>query len=87
MTPVLDRISSTQITKSASGEGDGVRSVARTQLGMKHRVEHGQYSSAKVHRLLNVRVKEGVGEPKSIEDYSIALGELSGLKCEVIDGE
>jgi CRISPR-associated protein Csd2 len=53
----------------------------------QHNNTNGQYSSAKVHRLLNVSVKEGVDEPKSIEDYDIELGELPGLKCEVIDGE
>ena len=53
----------------------------------QHNSPNGQYSSAKVHRLLNVRVKEGVEEPKSIEDYDIVLGKLDGLKCEEIDGE
>jgi CRISPR-associated protein Csd2 len=145
--PVLDRVSSIQITKSVSGETSEKR--GSDTMGMKHRVDHGvyvfygsmnpqlatktgfsdkdaeaikealktlfrndassarpegsmevvkvywwehnnpngQYSSAKVHRLLNVRVKEGVEEPKSIEDYDIALGKLDGLKCEPIDGE
>lgn len=146
--PVLDRVSSLQITKSVSGEGDGTKRASDT-MGMKHRVDHGvyvfygsmnpqlasktgfsdedahaikealrtlfvndassarpegsmevykvywwphnspngQYSSAKVHRLLNVRIKEGVEEPKSIEDYKITLGKLDGLNCEEIDGE
>lgn len=144
--PVLDRISSIQITKSVSGEGDGTKRGSDT-MGMKHRVDHGvyvfygsmnpqlatktgfsdedakaikealmtlfrndassarpegsmevfkvywwehnspngQYSSAKVHRLLEV--KPNKGEPKSIEDYEIALKELPGLKCEILDGE
>ncbi len=145
---VLDRVTSTQITKSVSGEGDGTKRASDT-MGMKHRVDHGvylfygsmnpqlasitgfsdddavaikkalvtlfrndassarpegsmelyqlfwwehsnpngQYSSAKVHRLLNVELKDGIDNPKSIDDYSIALGELPGLKCEVIEGE
>jgi len=144
--PVLDRISSTQITKSVSGEGDGSKRGSDT-MGMKHRVDHGvyvfygsmnpqlatktgfsnedagavkeaiktlfrndassarpegsmevykvywwehtnpngQYSSAKVHRLIDV--KPNKDEPKSIKDYEITLDELSGLACEVIDGE
>lgn len=54
----------------------------------EHNSPNGQYSSAKVHRLLDVHVKEGVEEPKNIEEhYDIVLGELGGLKCEVIDGE
>jgi len=144
--PVLDRISSIQITKSVSGEGDGSKRASDT-MGMKHRVDHGiyvfygsmntqlaiktgfsdedakaikeairtlfrddassarpegsmevyrvywwkhnnpngQYSSAKVHRLLEVRAKKD--EPRSIDDYEIILSTLPGLACEVIDGE
>jgi CRISPR-associated protein Csd2 len=51
----------------------------------EHNSPNGQYSSAKVHRLLNV--KPNKDEPKSIEDYDITLGNLDGLKCEEIDGE
>jgi CRISPR-associated protein Csd2 len=40
--PVLDRISSIQITKSVSGEGDGTKKASDT-MGMKHRVDHGVY--------------------------------------------
>jgi CRISPR-associated protein Csd2 len=144
--PVLDRISSIQITKSVSGEGEGEKRASDT-MGMKHRVDHGvyvfygsmnpqlatktgfsdddaqvikealrtmfrndassarpegsmeihrmywwkhnipngQYSSAKVHRLL--KVKPAMDNPNSIEDYAIALGELPDLKCEIIEGE
>jgi len=39
---VQDRISSTQITKSVSGEGDGTKRGSDT-MGMKHRVDHGVY--------------------------------------------
>lgn len=146
--PVSDRVSSIQITKSVSGEGEGKKKASDT-MGMKHRVDHGvyvfygsmnpqlahktgfsdkdadaikealktlfvndassarpegsmevykvywwkhnnpngQYSSAKVHRSLEVKVKDGVSEPKSIADYDIVLHELSGLKPEIIDGE
>lgn len=144
--PVNDRVSSTQITKSVSGEGEGKKKASDT-MGMKHRVDHGvyvffgamnpqladktgfsdedadaikealrtlfvndassarpegsmevhkvywwkhnsnngQYSSAKVHRLLEV--KPNKAEPKTIGDYDITLKELPGLKCEVIAGE
>jgi len=144
--PVLDRISSIQITKSVSGEGDGSKRASDT-MGMKHRVDHGvyvfygslnpqlasttgfsdqdaaaikealrtlfrndasaarpdgsmevykiywwphtspngQYSSAKVHRLLEVKTDKDT--PQSILDYTITLSELPGLKCEVMDGE
>jgi CRISPR-associated protein Csd2 len=42
VTPVLDRISSIQITKSVSSEGDGTKRSSDT-MGMKHRVDHGVY--------------------------------------------
>jgi CRISPR-associated protein Csd2 len=153
--PVLDRVSSIQITKSVSGEGDGTKRASDT-MGMKHRVDHGvylfygsmnpqlatktgfsdedalaikeslktlfrndassarpegsmevykvywwnhnsnngQYSSAKVHQAVGkkVCVKDGVSEPKSMEDYQIPAKaeidkELPGLECEVLDGE
>ncbi len=54
----------------------------------EHGNPNGQYSSAKVHRLLKVKVKDGVEEPNDIEEhYDIQLDELPGLKCEVMDGE
>jgi len=40
--PVLDRVTSIQITKSVSGEGDGTKKASDT-MGMKHRVDHGVY--------------------------------------------
>jgi len=140
-------ITSIQITKSVSGEGDGTKKASDT-MGMKHRVDHGvyvfygsmnpqlasltgfsdqdaddikqalvhlfdndassarpegsmevvqvvwwehpnltgKYSSAVVHRSLKVQVKEGITEPKNIEDYVIRLEELDGLKIDVISG-
>jgi CRISPR-associated protein Csd2 len=51
----------------------------------EHNSPNGQYSSAKVHRLLEIR--STVDEPKRIEDYDISLKKLDDLKCEVIEGE
>ncbi|MGN7402020.1 type I-C CRISPR-associated protein Cas7/Csd2 [Cytobacillus praedii] len=50
----------------------------------EHNSKLGQYSSAKVHRLLTI--KPEVEDPKSIDDYMIMVNELEGLKVEVIDG-
>lgn len=50
----------------------------------EHNSKLGQYSSAKVHRLLTVNSK--IDEPRGLEDYEITLDELEGLKVEVIDG-
>lgn len=46
----------------------------------------GQYSSAKVHSLLQVKPKQDVAFPKTVADYDISLGKLEGLECEEIDG-
>ncbi len=51
----------------------------------EHNSPNGQYSSAKVHRLL--KIESITDEPKSIQDYDITLGNLGGLDCEEIDGE
>lgn len=40
--PVNDKVTSIQITKSVSGEGDGSKRGSDT-MGMKHRVDHGLY--------------------------------------------
>jgi len=52
-----------------------------------HDNPNGKYSSAKVHRSLKVKIKDGVEEPRSIDDYEIKRDELEGLNCEKIDGE
>lgn len=53
----------------------------------EHNCKTGQYSPAKVHRLVNISIKDGASEPHSVEDYEITIGELDGLSCEVIEGE
>ncbi|GIN73186.1 type I-C CRISPR-associated protein Cas7/Csd2 [Bacillus sp. J14TS2] len=50
----------------------------------EHSSKLGQYSSAKVHRSLNV--KANVEEPKKFEDYTVTLSDLEGLKVEILDG-
>jgi CRISPR-associated protein Csd2 len=144
VTPIS--VSSIQITKSVSGEGEGGKKASDT-MGMKHRVDygvykfcgainpqlatktwfsdddakaiknalehlfdndassarpegsmevvavfwwqhdskHGQYSSAVVHRSLNVTPKEGITDPKKIEDYSITIKNLDGLKPKIFN--
>ncbi|WP_418665923.1 type I-C CRISPR-associated protein Cas7/Csd2 [Allofournierella sp.] len=52
----------------------------------QHNCPSGQYSSAKVHSLVSVRLKEGLKAPSAVDDYSITLAQLPGLSCEVIDG-
>lgn len=48
----------------------------------KHEGKTPKYSSAKVHRQLEVKLKEGVSRPASFFDYDVKLNELDGLSCE-----
>ncbi|TKI80955.1 type I-C CRISPR-associated protein Cas7/Csd2, partial [Bacillus mycoides] len=50
----------------------------------EHNSKLGQYSSAKVHRLLDIN--RNIDEPKTIDDYTILVHELDGLKVAIIDG-
>jgi CRISPR-associated protein Csd2 len=68
---------------ASSARPDGSMEVHKVYW-WEHNSKLGQYSSAKVHRLLEI--KSNVEEPKSFEDYTITLNELEGLKVEVIDG-
>ncbi len=50
----------------------------------EHNSKLGQYSSAKVYRLLDI--KRNIDEPKTIDDYNILVNELDSLKVVIIDG-
>lgn len=52
----------------------------------QHNCPVGQYSSAKVHRLVRVKLKEGIEQPTCLEDYEISVDTLPDLVCEEIDG-
>jgi CRISPR-associated protein Csd2 len=145
--PVMDKITSNQLIKCTSLEGDGIKRQP-DQMGMKHRVDHGlyvfygsmnpqlatktgfndedadaikkalinlfendessarpagsmevvkvfwwkhncqtgQYSSAKVHRTLDVKPKQDIQDPKSISDYyDIKTNDLEGLKPAILE--
>ena len=49
-----------------------------------HNSKLGQYSSAKVHRLLED--KRNIDEPKTIDDYTVLVHELDDLIVEIING-
>lgn len=52
----------------------------------KHNCESGQYSSAKVHRLVTAKLREADAIPSCVEDYDITLDSLPDLEPEVLDG-
>lgn len=52
----------------------------------EHNTKMGQYSAAKVHRSLQISLKEGLNEAKTFEDYDIKLNDLEGLQLQAYDG-
>ncbi|MBR4236257.1 MAG: type I-C CRISPR-associated protein Cas7/Csd2 [Clostridia bacterium] len=73
------------LNDASAARPDGSMEVIRLYW-WEHDCKEGQYSTAKVHRLLKVGLKEGVSAPSSAEDYDITLDELPNLSCEVIEG-
>ncbi len=68
---------------SSSARPEGTMEVLKV-CWWEHNSKLGQYSSAKVHRLLNVI--PNVDEPKEAHHYDINVEELEGLKVEIMDG-
>lgn len=53
----------------------------------RHNCPSGQYSSAKVHRSLEVKEREDLNHtPAGLEDYNIILHKLEGLEPEIYEG-
>lgn len=73
------------INDSSSARPDGSMEVVRVYW-WKHNNKIGQYSTAKVHKSLQVKQKEEAVFPKSLDDYDIKVEVLEGLQPEVIDG-
>lgn len=67
----------------SSARPDGSMEVHRVYW-WEHSSKLGQYSSAKVHRSLNLTSK--TDEPRSFEDYAVEVYALDGLKADVLDG-
>ena len=73
------------INDSSSARPDGSMEVVKL-FWFKHNCKDGQYSSAKVHRSIDVHLKEGVSYPKNVSDYEIVVNNLEGLDVEEIEG-
>ena len=69
----------------SSARPDGSMEVVKVYW-WRHNCQEGQYSSAKVHRSLEIRQKENVVTPGCPEDYDYILHPLAGLEPEVMDG-
>ncbi|WP_028520266.1 type I-C CRISPR-associated protein Cas7/Csd2 [Ruminococcus flavefaciens] len=66
---------------TSSARPDGSMEVCRLYW-WKHESKTPRYSSAKVHRQVEVKLKKGVSRPNSFSDYDVKLNELEGLDCE-----
>lgn len=73
------------VNDSSAARPDGSLEVVKL-FWWEHGCKDGQYSSAKVHNLVKISLKDGVTEPHSAEDYNISLNSLDGLACEEING-
>lgn len=80
---VKEALRSLFVNDSSSARPDGSMEVCRLYW-WRHNCPMGQYSSAKVHRLVKINAKED--EPKEFEDYEILVDTLPGLVCEEIEG-
>lgn len=69
---------------ASSARPEGSMEVCRVYW-WEHDSKTPKYSSAQIHRLLNITLKKDVREPKSFTDYEIELKHLEGAEPEVID--
>ncbi|GEN55967.1 type I-C CRISPR-associated protein Cas7/Csd2 [Halolactibacillus alkaliphilus] len=69
---------------ASSARPDGSMEVFKL-IWWEHNSKLGQYSSAKVHR--SIEIKKKIDVPKDINDYTMHVNELEGLKVEVLDGK
>lgn len=70
---------------ASSARPEGSMEV-RKVFWWEHNCKTGQYSSAKVHRSLQVNVKQNVEEVKSFDDVNINIEELPELKIKIYEG-
>lgn len=70
---------------TSSARPDGSMEVNKVYW-WEHNTKLGQYSSAKVHKSMQINLKDGVIEAKSFEDYEINLTELDGLQVQEYEG-
>ena len=69
----------------SSARPDGSMEVLRVYW-WQHNCPSGQYSSAKVHRTVEIALRDGVTEAKNISDYIISSNNFDDLTPEIYDG-
>lgn len=70
---------------ASSARPDGSMEIVKLYW-WEHSCKEGQYSSAKVHHSVKVKLKEGLSAAQSADDYDIVINELPGLVPEVLEG-
>lgn len=73
------------VNDCSSARPDGSMEVYKLYW-WKHSCKIGQYSSAKVHRSIEILEKDSGKAPRSVDDYIITLNELEGLEPDIYDG-
>ncbi len=71
------------VNDTSSARPDGSMEVCKVYW-WKHNCPMGQYSSAKVHRLVKIHAKSD--DPRNFEDYDVQVDSLPGLALEEIEG-
>ena len=73
------------VNDASSARAEGSMEVVRLYW-WEHSCKDGQYSSAKVHRSVNITQNDPAKLPECFEDYTITLEPLDGLEPEICDG-
>ena len=71
------------VNDSSSARPDGSMEVCKVYW-WEHNCPTGQYSSARVHRLITIT--SDTDDPKEFEDYNVEVDSLPGLALEEIEG-
>ena len=73
------------VNDASSARPDGSMEVVKL-FWWQHNCKDGQYSSAKVHRSVQISLRDPEVIPASVDDYVISVLPLAGLEPEIIDG-
>ena len=73
------------VNDASSARPDGSMEVVKLYW-FHHTCKDGQYSSARVHRSVQVELVTSNAIPSCAEDYKITLEPLAGLEPEILDG-
>lgn len=82
---ILESLRTLFLNDASAARPDGSMEVQKVYW-WRHNCKNGQYSSAKVHRSIEILVKDGVTVPNDMNDYNIIIHDLPGLKPEILDG-